>query len=355
VNPAGIGQTLPQGVEYVRILPEIVLSLFGMLIMVLDPLVDERRSQRLLGFIALIGSVAAIASALYQSQYPGLGFWGMVKVDAFSTFFHVLITAIAAVVILSSYEYMEVQRIRAGEYYGLILFGAVGMCLMSSAVELVLIFIALEISSISTYVLAGFRRRAAISSEASLKYFLLGSFATAFFLYGVALMFGATGSTSIAVIGESLRSNQIPLLAYADARKRGKQIVEITARRAMPPWLPDGPHGEFTGDRRLTDGELDLLRRWLEDGLMEGEARDLPSAPRFASEWPLGQPDLVATLPASSALPADGPDIYRIFVLPLPLKERRFVRAVDFRAGSAAIHHAMIGFDRSGQARRKYT
>ena len=97
---------------------------------------------------------------------------------------------------------MQVQQIRAGEYYGLILFGAVGMCLMSSAVELVLIFIALEISSISTYVLAGFRRRAAISSEASLKYFLLGSFATAFFLYGVALMFGATGSTSIAVIGQ---------------------------------------------------------------------------------------------------------------------------------------------------------
>jgi NADH-quinone oxidoreductase subunit N len=226
-------------VEYVRILPEIVLSLFGMLIMVLDPLVDERRSQRLLGFIALIGSVAAIASALYQSQYPGLGFWGMVKVDAFSTFFHVLITAIAAVVILSSYEYMEVQRIRAGEYYGLILFGAVGMCLMSSAVELVLIFIALEISSISTYVLAGFRRRAAISSEASLKYFLLGSFATAFFLYGVALMFGATGSTSIAVIGESLRSNQIPLLAYAGV---AFMFVGLGFKVAAAPfhiWTPD--------------------------------------------------------------------------------------------------------------------
>jgi NADH-quinone oxidoreductase subunit N len=210
-----------------------------MLIMVLDPLVDERRSQRLLGFIALIGSVAAIASALYQSQYPGLGFWGMVKVDAFSTFFHVLITAIAAVVILSSYEYMEVQRIRAGEYYGLILFGAVGMCLMSSAVELVLIFIALEISSISTYVLAGFRRRAAISSEASLKYFLLGSFATAFFLYGVALMFGATGSTSIAVIGESLRSNQIPLLAYAGV---AFMFVGLGFKVAAAPfhiWTPD--------------------------------------------------------------------------------------------------------------------
>jgi NADH-quinone oxidoreductase subunit N len=216
-----------------------VLSLFGMLIMVLDPLVDERRSQRLLGFIALIGSVAAIASALYQSQYPGLGFWGMVKVDAFSTFFHVLITAIAAVVILSSYEYMEVQRIRAGEYYGLILFGAVGMCLMSSAVELVLIFIALEISSISTYVLAGFRRRAAISSEASLKYFLLGSFATAFFLYGVALMFGATGSTSIAVIGESLRSNQIPLLAYAGVAFMFVGLGFKVAAAPFHVWTPD--------------------------------------------------------------------------------------------------------------------
>ncbi len=239
MNPAGIAQSLPQGVEYVRILPEIVLSLFGMLIMVLDPLVDERRSQKQLGLIALTGSVAAIAAALYQSQYPGLGFWGMVKVDAFSTFFHVLITAIAAVVILSSYEYMDVQRIRAGEYYALILFGAVGMCLMSSAVELVLIFIALEISSISTYVLAGFRRRAAISSEASLKYFLLGSFATAFFLYGVALMFGATGSTSIAVIAESLRANPIPLLAYAGVAFMFVGLGFKVAAAPFHVWTPD--------------------------------------------------------------------------------------------------------------------
>src|SRR5260370_17958492 len=101
---------------------------------------------------------------------------------------------------------MEVQQIRAGEYYGLILFGAVGMCLMSSAVELVLIFIALEISSISTYVLTGFRRRAAISSEASLKYFLLGSFATAFFLYRVALAFGPSGSTILSLISHHLHS-----------------------------------------------------------------------------------------------------------------------------------------------------
>ena len=239
MSTAAIAQTVPQGVEYVRILPEVVLSLFGMLIMVLDPLLDERSTQKVLGLIALIGSVGAIAATLYQSGFPGLAFWGMVKVDAFSTFFHLLITVITAVVILSSFEYMQVQQIRAGEYYGLVLFGAVGMCLMSSAVELVLVFIALEISSISTYVLTGFRRRAAISSEASLKYFLLGSFATAFFLYGVALMFGATGSTSIAVIAHALRSNPVPVLAYVGV---AFMFVGLGFKVAAAPfhiWTPD--------------------------------------------------------------------------------------------------------------------
>jgi NADH-quinone oxidoreductase subunit N len=238
VNGADV-QTVPQGVEYIRILPEIVLSIFGMVIMVLDPLLDERGSQRMLGVIGLIGSLGALAATLYQAQYPGLGFWNMVQVDAFSVFFHFLVTTVTAVVILTSYEYMQVQQIRAGEYYGLILFGAVGMCLMSSAMELVLIFIALEISSISTYILAGFRRRAAISSEASLKYFLLGSFATAFFLYGVALMFGATGSTNIGVIREKLGAGPIPLLAYTGV---AFMFVGLGFKVAAAPfhiWTPD--------------------------------------------------------------------------------------------------------------------
>src|SRR5882724_1342694 len=134
---------------------------------------------------------------------------------------------------------MAVQQIRAGEYYGLILFGAVGMCLMSSAMELVLIFIALEISSISTYILAGFRRRAAISSEASLKYFLLGSFATAFFLYGVALMFGATGSTSITTISQILRSGQIPVLAYVGIALMFVGLGFKVAAAPFHVWTPD--------------------------------------------------------------------------------------------------------------------
>ena len=236
---------LPQGADYIRILPEIVLSLFGMVVMLLDPVMDERRSQRTLGGIALVGAIAALAATLFQAQqqYWGYGFWNMVKVDAFSVFFHFVVAAVTILVILSSYEYMEVQQIRAGEYYGLLLFGAVGMDLMSSAMELVLIFIALEISSISTYILAGFRRRSAISSESSIKYFLLGSFATAFFLYGVALMFGATGSTSIERIGEALRPYSAghggPILAYLGI---ALMFVGLGFKVAAAPfhiWTPD--------------------------------------------------------------------------------------------------------------------
>jgi len=154
------------------------LSVFGMAVMLLDPLLEERRRAKVLGGVGLVGALVALVSTFCMAKQRGPAFWNMVQVDSFSVFFHFLVIAITVVVVLSSYEYMEVQKIRAGEYYALLLFGAVGMCLMSSAVELVLIFIALEISSISTYILAGFRRRAAISSESSVKYFLLGSFAT---------------------------------------------------------------------------------------------------------------------------------------------------------------------------------
>jgi len=244
-----IVETLPQGPDYVAILPEIVLSIFGMLIMLLDPVMDERRSQRTLGGVALAGAILGLAATVFQGHYQahtgfsGFAFWSMVKIDAFSIFFHFVVAAVTIVVILSSYEYMEVQQIRAGEYYGLILFGAVGMMLMSSAMELVLIFIALEISSISTYILAGFRRRSAISSESSVKYFLLGSFATAFFLYGVALMFGATGSTGIVVIGQKLTPSatgeQVSLLAYIGV---ALMFVGLGFKVAAAPfhiWTPD--------------------------------------------------------------------------------------------------------------------
>jgi NADH-quinone oxidoreductase subunit N len=231
----------PPGADYMRILPELVLSLFGMLVMVVDPLLDDENSHQSLGMIALIGTLAALASTAWMAQYPGTAFWNMVRVEGFSVFFHFLVIAIAAVVILTSFEYLRVQRIRAGEYYGLILFGTVGMCLMSSAIELVLIFIALEISSISTYVLAGFRRREASSSESSLKYFLLGSFATAFFLYGVALMFGATGSTNIDAISQALRSGSapVPVLAYVATAFMFVGLAFKVSSAPFHVWAPD--------------------------------------------------------------------------------------------------------------------
>lgn len=229
---------IPTGADYLRILPELVLSVFGIFVMLAEPLLGPQDDRKPIGIIALIGSVLAVASVFVQAMHPGLAFSGMVRVDSFAIFFHFIVTVIAAVVILASFEYLKVQHIRAGEYYGLILFGTVGMALMSSAVELVLVFIALEISSIATYVLAGFRRKSATSAESSLKYFLLGSFATAFFLYGVALMFGATGQTNIYDIAAKLHQG-VPTLAFVGV---ALMIVGLGFKVAAAPfhiWTPD--------------------------------------------------------------------------------------------------------------------
>jgi NADH-quinone oxidoreductase subunit N len=226
-------------VDYIRILPEIVLSIFGIIVMLVDPVLREHNSRKPLGTLALVGVLTGLAATAYQSGFDGEAFYHMVRVDTFSVFFHVVVLMIALVVILASYDYLDVQRIPAGgEYYGLILFGTVGMMLMSSAIELVLIFIALEISSISTYILAGMRRRAAESAEASLKYFLLGSFATAFFLYGVAMVYGATGTTNIYAIANVLHTQQSMLVYLAV----GLMFVGLGFKVASAPfhvWTPD--------------------------------------------------------------------------------------------------------------------
>jgi NADH-quinone oxidoreductase subunit N len=224
--------------DYIRILPELVFTVFGIVVMLLEPLKGEHASRKPLGIVGFIGCAAALAATFYQVGHQGEGFFHMVRVDAFSIFFHAVIAIVAGLVVLASLEYLDVQQIHAGEYYALILFGSAGMALMSSAIELVLIFIALEISSISTYVLAGIRRRAAISAEASIKYFLLGSFATAFFLYGVALIFGATGSTNTSAIATALGSNAGPLVYVAVAL----MFVGIGFKVAAAPfhiWTPD--------------------------------------------------------------------------------------------------------------------
>src|SRR6266436_2297830 len=102
---------LPQGADYVRILPELVLSIFGMLIMIVDPLLDEDNSHQVLGTIALIGTLLALAATVFMArpEYAGTAFWNMVRVEGFSVFFHYLVIAIAAVAILSSFEYLRVH------------------------------------------------------------------------------------------------------------------------------------------------------------------------------------------------------------------------------------------------------
>lgn len=224
---------------YIRILPEIVLSVFGIIVMMLEPLLPQRDNRKSLGFIAAVGFIAAFAATVYQAGYPGTSWWGMVRGDSFSVFFHVVVVLVGLAATLMSIDYLAVQNIRHGEYYALILFGTVGMALMSSAMELVLIFVALEISSISTYVLAGFRRHAAESAESSLKYFLLGSFATAFFLYGIAMMFGATGSTNIADIAHKIQNGGASPLVYLSI---ALMIVGLGFKVAAAPfqiWTPD--------------------------------------------------------------------------------------------------------------------
>lgn len=227
-------------IDYIRILPEIVLTIFGTIVMMVDPLLDDRNDRKSLGVLSAFGVLAAIAATVYQSapRFRGDGFFNIVRVDSFSIFFHMVVLLVALAVILMSFEYLSVQHLKHGEYYALILYGTVGMCLMSSAIELVLIFIAIEISSISTYILAGFRRKHAESTESSIKYFLLGSFATAFFLYGVGLIFGATGSTQVDTIAATLK-NGAPPLAYVAVALMCVGLGFKVAAAPFHTWTPD--------------------------------------------------------------------------------------------------------------------
>jgi NADH-quinone oxidoreductase subunit N len=202
--------------QILRILPEVVLTVAGVLIMLIEPLLAKGKSRKPLGWFAVFGVIAALAASLYQYQLPaGAAYFGTVQTDAFSVFFHVLICGISLVCLLISLDSTAAETEGMGEFYALAVFGTVGMLFMTSAVELLLVFVGLEISSISTYILAGFRKRSVKGPESAIKYFLLGSFATAFFLYGIALTFGATGTTKIEVIAGQLAASTTPLLAIA--------------------------------------------------------------------------------------------------------------------------------------------
>jgi NADH-quinone oxidoreductase subunit N len=223
-----------------RLLPEIILTLTGVLIMLEEPMLPATRSRKSLGWFAIAGTAASFAASLWQLRLPaGTAFYGMVQVDAFSVYFHLLIASVVLVTLLSSLDYFEGFATHAGEYFALVLFAATGMMLMTSSVELLMVFIGLEISSIATYIMAGFRKGKGASAEAALKYFLLGSFATAFFLYGVALIFGATGSTSFAGIAAGIPITHTPLLVVTSL---AMILIGLSFKVSAAPfhvWTPD--------------------------------------------------------------------------------------------------------------------
>ena len=145
-----------------------------------------------------------------------------------------------------------------------------------------------------------------------------------------------------------------PLLTYQDVRKHASQIVDVTARRYMPPWLPEPGYGEFAGERRLTDDQLRLIAEWVKEGAMEGSAADLPPPPQFTEGWQMGPPDLIVQMPKPYRLAAGGGDVFRNFVVPVNLKETRYVRAIELRPGNKrVVHHANIWIDRRQSLRRR--
>ena len=184
----------PRTDDLLRALPELIWCGFGMLAMLLQPFV---RSRHFFTVLALVGAIGGTAAAFVAGATPGEGFYGLIQSDVFSFFFRLLIGLVAILVVLAADSYLERENLPFAEFYALLLFATAGMGVLASARELLTAFIGLELSSISSYILAGFRRDSTKSSEASLKYFLLGSFATAFFLYGIALVYGATGTTNL--------------------------------------------------------------------------------------------------------------------------------------------------------------
>jgi NADH-quinone oxidoreductase subunit N len=234
------------------LLPEIVLALWAMLVLMVDVFQKGNRSEPsrpIIPWLSLAGLVlAALANAFMMLYVRETAPAGLVVVDRFREFANFIFLLSGAMALFVSMGYLDRKGINRGEFHVLVLFAVLGMMLMAASRDLMMMFVALEVMSVSIYVLVGFDRLDPRSSEASLKYFLLGAFSSAFFLYGVALVFGATGSTNLAVIGpqvgEALQSRNFMLLAGA-----ALLMVGLGFKVAAVPfhvWTPDAYEGAPT-------------------------------------------------------------------------------------------------------------
>ncbi len=236
----------PESIDLIALAPVLVLSVFAMGVLVLD--LWAGKNKTLLMFISLVGLLMTAISAFAKHPLPAFAFTGSYIVDHLSIFFICIFTLSSALTILLSFEYNERKGIKAGEYYALILLCTVGMIILASSTDLIMIFLGIEIVSICLYVLAGFRRDDPVSNEAALKYFLLGAFATGFLLYGMTLIYGSTGSTNLFKIAEFIKaegaqSNPLILMGIV------LLVIGFGFKVAAVPfhmWAPDVYHGSPT-------------------------------------------------------------------------------------------------------------
>ncbi len=229
----------PSAEDLLRFSPELILSIAGTLLMVLDPFFGKKL-PKLFGHISIVAFLAAIGGAMAADSVPGSSFSGLLVVDGFATFFRVLVCVIGILSVLLSYRYLAREVAETSEYHALLLFSVAGQCLMVAANDLIMIFIGLEISSIATYILAGYLRNDKRNNEAALKYFLLGSFATGFLLYGVAIVYGITGTTKLDEIRTALNAPGLSMVGVGMAA--ALMIVGFGFKVSGAPfqmWAPD--------------------------------------------------------------------------------------------------------------------
>jgi len=144
-----------------------------------------------------------------------------------------------------------------------------------------------------------------------------------------------------------------PLLTYDDVKKHARQIVAVTQTRFMPPWLPEPQALKFADERRLSDEQIATIRKWVDEGMLQGNPADLPPQPQFVAGWQLGKPDLIVKAAKPFLLPATGIDTYWNFILPIPIEQTRWAKAVEIRPGDKRlVHHANILVDRLELSRK---
>src|SRR3990172_2226577 len=193
------------------ILPLLLLTTWACVLLLVDLIIPKDR-KGITALLAALGLALTVGYTLSQFGREVSGFSGMVVLDGFSTFVNALILVSGLLGIALAYGYVRRMGIERGEYYTLLLFSVTGMMLMAQATDLIIVFLALELLSIPLYVLAAFARPKVQSEEAGLKYFLLGAFSAGFVVYGIALVFGATGTTSLNGILAASSSSDAPVL-----------------------------------------------------------------------------------------------------------------------------------------------